>query len=91
MAYAPQYITQIDKDWFRKVDRATNLKAGKGIKIEQDGDGLRLEMDPEVFKQWLWTCIYRDMIYAPPGGDAPCRPNIPLGNLKNILVDPFTA
>lgn len=90
MANVPQYITQIGKDWFLKVDKATNLKAGKGIKIEPECDGFRIELDPEVFKQWLWTCVYRDMIEAPPGGGA-CRPGIPLANLNNILVDPYTA
>lgn len=80
---APRYITQISGDWIRKVDQQTNQKAGPGIKIEPDGDGVKISIDQDAFKQWLWAAVRRQLFYAtPPLGLCP------LSNLGDIILDP---
>lgn len=80
---APQYITQITAEWLKRVTQNTNLKAGPGIKITPDGDGLKIELDQDTFKQWLWSAVRRELFYAtPPLGVCP------LSNLGDIVLDP---
>jgi len=79
----PQYITQISGDWLRQVSRNTNLKAGPGIKISPDGDGLKVEIDQETFKQWLWSAVIHRLFYA-----TPALGLCPLSNLDSIILDP---
>lgn len=79
----PEHITQISATWLRKVEKNTNLKAGPGIKITPDGDGVKIELDQDVFKQWLWSAVVHQLFYAtPPLGVCP------LTNLGDIILDP---
>lgn len=79
----PRYITQITSDWLREVTRNTNLKAGPGIKITPDGDGLKIEIDQDTFKQWIWSAVkHRIMFATPPLG------LVPIADLGSISLDP---
>lgn len=83
MADNPRYITQISSEWLDRVSRNTNLKPGPGIKLTPDGDGLKVEIDQEVFKQWIWAAVTHGLIYAtPPLGV------VPLSNIGDVSLDP---
>lgn len=84
----PRYITQITGEWLREVSRCTNLKAGPGIKITPDGDGVKIELDQDSFKQWLWAAIKGGLYNCPPGGAGPCTPGVQLSNLGSLILDP---
>lgn len=75
----PRYITQISSDWIQRVTQATNLKPGPGIKITPDNDGIKIEVDQDALKQWLWTYIK----------NATTAVNtVTLSNLDSIILDP---
>jgi hypothetical protein len=75
----PRYITQISSDWIKQVSQATNLKPGPGIKITPDNDGIKIEVDQDELKQWLWTYIKNA---------TNTTNSVTLSNLSNVILDP---
>jgi len=75
----PQYITQISSDWIKKVSRHSNLIPGPGIKITHESDGVKIEVDQETFKQWIWKWINS---YTHTSNTKQ------LSELQNIILDP---
>lgn len=76
----PRYITQLTSDWIKRVSKAANLKAGNGIKLTPDGDGVKVEIDQETFKQWIWTWIKR--------GTTTAVNTITLSDIGSVSLDP---
>ena len=88
METTPKNFAQIGPEWILKVEHGINLKPGPGIKIDPDGDGFKVSVDQDAFKQWLWAAIKGGLYYCPPGGAGPCTPGVQLSNLGSLLLDP---
>lgn len=83
METTPKNFAQIGPEWILKVEHGINLKPGAGIKIDPDGDGFKISLDQDAFKQWVWSAVKHGIIYAtPPLGLAP------LSDLGSIPLDP---
>lgn len=76
----PRYITQISSEWLNRVTQAANLKPGPGIKLTPDNDGIKIEIDQEVFKQWFWAYVKANTISA--------TNTITLADTADVVLDP---
>jgi len=86
-----KYITQLTAEDIRKMLAAGNVKAGEGITIENDGNGLTISLDKEKLIEYIWCYVRAHVITDSVGGQ--CASSGTLKQIKNAVVldQPFYA
>ena len=80
-----KYITQLKSEDMNRMIKVSRIKAGNGIKLDFDGDGVVVSIDKEALKYMIWSYI-KGAVRSSVTGGVLIQPT--LTDLKDVPMTP---